>query len=464
MTSLREKILRRAVPAAGDGEEGPPPAAATPTEWAAGTAEQQAYQRIKMSVHGTLLDRVELDKLNRLPEEQLRQELARQVGAIVAEQRILLNEAARKQLAQDVYDEMYGYGPLEPLLRDPTVSDILVNNSRSAFVERYGRLEPVELVFHDDAHLLKIIERIVSRIGRRIDEASPMCDARLPDGSRVNAVIPPAAIDGPCLSIRRFPSQSLTLAALVERRSLTSEMAAALQHAVHAKLNVVISGGTGSGKTTLLNLLSAAIGQSERVLTIEDAAELALQQPHVLRLETRPSNAEGKGEVSQRDLLKNALRMRPDRIVLGEVRGAEALDMLNAMNTGHHGSMTTLHANTPRDALVRLEHMVSMASISLPLRALRYLIAAAVNIVIQIVRQSDGSRRVISVQEVLGMEGEVISMQEIFKFVRTGIDEQGKVQGYFCATGVRPRFYDNIMLAGGVLPERTFDPGWRVDV
>ncbi|MBV8648641.1 CpaF family protein [Paludibacterium sp.] len=458
MTSLREKILK-SVPA-------PAPivqcAPAAPVA-AVATAEQLAYQRIKMNVHGILIDRVELDKLNRLPEEQVRQELARLVGAIVAEERMLLNDAARKRLAQDVFDEMFGLGPLEPLLRDPTVSDILVNNSRSAYVERHGRLQPVDLVFHDDAHLLKIIERIVSRLGRRIDEASPMCDARLPDGSRVNAVIPPAAVDGPCLSIRRFPAQNLTVEDLVQSKSLTAEMAAMLQYAVHAKLNVVISGGTGSGKTTLLNLLSAAIAPNERVLTIEDAAELALRQPHVLRLETRPPNIEGKGEVTQRDLVKNALRMRPDRIVLGEVRGAEALDMLNAMNTGHHGSMTTLHANTPRDALVRLEHMVSMANANLPIRALRYLITAAVNLVVQVVRQSDGTRRVVSVQEVTGMEGEVISMQELFKFARTGVDDRGKVLGYFCATGVRPRCYENILLAGHALPERTFDPAWRVE-
>jgi pilus assembly protein CpaF len=291
-----------------------------------------------------------------------------------------------------------------------------------------------------------------------------MCDARLPDGSRVNAVIPPSSIDGPCLSIRRFPLHRLTINDLIERKSLSLEMANTLQMAVFAKVNLVISGGTGSGKTTLLNLLSGSIGATERVLTIEDAAELALQQPHVLRLETRPPNIEGRGEVSQRDLVKNALRMRPDRIVLGEVRGAEALDMLNAMNTGHNGSLTTLHANTPRDALVRLEHMVSMASHNLPIKALRYQIASAINLVVQVIRLSDGSRRVTSIQEVTGMEGDVICMQELFKFVRTSTDAEGSVHGYFCATGVRPRFYEQVLTWGGALPENTFDASWSLPV
>jgi len=469
--SLREKIMRHARPAIEPGAPvvlmSPPIGAsidlvANPSASSAG--ERKAYQSTKMKVHQMILDRVDLDKLNRLPTEQIKAELASLVGAVMDEQRLLMNELERKCLVQDVYDEMYGYGPLESLLQDPTVSDILVNNAKTTFVERSGKLEPTDIVFYDDAHLLKIIERMVSRVGRRIDEASPMCDARLPDGSRVNAVIPPSSIDGPCLSIRRFPLHRLTINDLIERKSLSLEMANTLQMAVYAKVNLVISGGTGSGKTTLLNLLSGSIGATERVLTIEDAAELALQQPHVLRLETRPPNIEGRGEVSQRDLVKNALRMRPDRIVLGEVRGAEALDMLNAMNTGHNGSLTTLHANTPRDALVRLEHMVSMASHNLPIKALRYQIASAINLVVQVIRLSDGSRRVTSIQEVTGMEGDVICMQELFKFVRTSTDAEGNVHGYFCATGVRPRFYEQVLTWGGALPENTFDASWSLAV
>lgn len=427
-------------------------------------ANGSAYQNIKMKIHKMILDRVELDKLTRLGPEQIKVELAQLVSSLIDEQKILMNEAERKRLMKDVYDEMFGLGPLEALLSDPTVSDIMVNNAKTVYVERRGKLELSGIVFYDDAHLMKIIERIVSHVGRRIDESSPMVDARLADGSRVNAVIPPSAIDGPCISIRRFPSYRLGMKDLVEKQSLMPQMANLLQAAVRAKQNVVISGGTGSGKTTLLNLLSASIGETERVLTIEDAAELALQQPHVLRLETRPANVEGKGEVSQRDLVRNALRMRPDRIVLGEVRGAEALDMLNAMNTGHDGSLATLHANTPRDALVRLENMVSMASNNLPIKALRYQIASAVNLVIQQSRLSDGSRRVMSITEITGMEGDTISTQEIFKFVRTGADADGKVKGYFCATGVRPKVYDTIVAFGLTLPENTFDPNVRLEI
>lgn len=430
----------------------------------AGAANGGAYQNIKMKIHKTILDRVELDKLTRLGPEQIRAELAQLVSGLIDEQKILMNELERKRLIKDVYDEMFGLGPLEALLSDPSVSDIMVNNSKTVYVERRGKLELSGIVFYDDAHLMKIIERIVSHVGRRIDESSPMVDARLADGSRVNAVIPPSAIDGPCISIRRFPSYRLGMSDLVEKQSLMPQMANLLQAAVRAKQNIVISGGTGSGKTTLLNLLSASIGETERVLTIEDAAELALQQPHVLRLETRPANVEGKGEVSQRDLVRNALRMRPDRIVLGEVRGAEALDMLNAMNTGHDGSLATLHANTPRDALVRLENMVSMASNNLPIKALRYQIASAVNLVIQQSRLSDGSRRVMSITEITGMEGDTISTQEIFKFVRTGADADGRVRGYFCATGVRPKVYDTIIAFGLSLPENTFDPNVRLEI
>jgi pilus assembly protein CpaF len=475
--SLRDKILKQSVPASGSAQPAPKRsitplpagesvAASTPSNSAGSSSanEGASYQSTKIAIHKIILERVELDKLNRLSPEQIKLELAQLVEVIIGEQKILMNEIERRRLVQDVQDEMLGLGPLEALLNDPTVSDILVNNPRQTFVERSGKLQLSNVVFNDDAHLLKIIERIVSRVGRRIDESSPMVDARLADGSRVNAVIPPSAIDGPCISIRRFPSYRLGMSDLVSKQSITQEMANALQAAVRAKMNVVISGGTGSGKTTLLNLLSASIGPTERVLTIEDAAELALQQIHVLRLETRPPNVEGKGEVSQRDLVRNALRMRPDRIVLGEVRGPEALDMLNAMNTGHDGSLATLHANTPRDALVRLENMVSMASNNLPMKALRYQIASAVNLVVQVSRLSDGSRRIMSITEITGMEGDTISTQEIFKFVRTGADADGKVRGYFCATGVRPKFYEHIIAFGLSLPEDTFNPEKRLEV
>jgi pilus assembly protein CpaF len=474
--SLRDKILKQSVPASASTQPAPKrsitplpagesvavPSVASST--GNGASEGAGYQSTKIAIHKIILERVELDKLNRLSPEQIKLELAQLVEVIIGEQKILMNEIERRRLVQDVQDEMLGLGPLEALLNDPTVSDILVNNPRQTFVERSGKLQLSNVVFNDDAHLLKIIERIVSRVGRRIDESSPMVDARLADGSRVNAVIPPSAIDGPCISIRRFPSYRLGMSDLVSKQSITQDMANALQAAVRAKMNVVISGGTGSGKTTLLNLLSASIGPTERVLTIEDAAELALQQIHVLRLETRPPNVEGKGEVSQRDLVRNALRMRPDRIVLGEVRGPEALDMLNAMNTGHDGSLATLHANTPRDALVRLENMVSMASNNLPMKALRYQIASAVNLVVQVSRLSDGSRRIMSITEITGMEGDTISTQEIFKFVRTGADADGKVRGYFCATGVRPKFYEHIIAFGLSLPEDTFNPEKRLEV
>jgi len=464
--SLRDKILKQAPAHVASSQAQPKraisqlPAGERPVASSASSnsaTEGAGYQTTKIAIHKTILERVELDKLNRLSPEQIKTELSQLVEVIIGEQKILMNEAERRRLVQDVQDEMLGLGPLEALLQDPTISDIMVNNPRQTYVERSGKLQLADIVFNDDAHLLKIIERIVSRVGRRIDESSPMVDARLADGSRVNAVIPPSAIDGPCISIRRFPTHRLAMEDLVAKQSLSPEMACVLQAAVRSKLNVVISGGTGSGKTTLLNLLSASIGETERVLTIEDAAELALVQPHVLRLETRPPNVEGKGEVSQRDLVKNALRMRPDRIVLGEVRGAEAMDMLNAMNTGHDGSLATLHANTPRDALVRLENMVSMASNNLPMKALRYQIASAVNVVIQVSRLSDGSRRIMSITEITGMEGDTISTQEIFKFTRTGADADGKVRGYYAATGVRPKLYEHILAFGLSLPDDLFN-------
>jgi pilus assembly protein CpaF len=353
---------------------------------------------------------------------------------------------------------MLGFGPLEPLLNDPTVSDILVNTYDKVYVERRGRLELTDVSFHDNAHLMKIIEKIVSRVGRRVDESSPMVDARLPDGSRVNAIIPPLAVDGPLVSIRRFGASPLTVQNLLDYKSVTPPMIKVLESLGLAKVNILISGGTGSGKTTMLNLISGFIPGNERIVTIEDAAELQLRQPHVVRLETRPPNIEGKGEVTQRALVRNSLRMRPDRIILGEVRGPEALDMLQAMNTGHEGSLATIHANTPRDALARLENMVGMAGVSLTPRAIRQQIASAITVVLQASRLADGTRKVVSMQEITGMEGEVISMQEIFRFEQTGIDADGKVQGHFCATGVRPRFADRLRMFGAAVPEDTFDP------
>ncbi|EIF34596.1 Flp pilus assembly protein, ATPase CpaF [Burkholderia sp. Ch1-1] len=427
-------------------------------------AARRAYQQLKMNIHQAIIDRVELDKLQRLSPEQIRRELAQLVERIVDEDKIPMNELERRRLAQDVHDEMVGLGPLEPLLNDPTISDILVNTSQHVYVERRGRLEHTDVTFYDDAHLMKIIERIVSRVGRRIDESTPMVDARLPDGSRVNAIIPPSAIDGPLVSIRRFAVNPLTVTDMVNNQSFTPAMAQLLEALIKAKLNVLISGGTGSGKTTLLNLLSGFIPEDERVVTIEDAAELQMRQQHVLRLETRPPNIEGKGEISQRSLVRNALRMRPDRIVLGEVRGAEALDMLHAMNTGHEGSMATLHANTPRDALTRLENMVGMAGLTMPIKAIRQQIASAITVVVQASRLTDGRRKLMSIQEVTGMEGDIINMQEIFTFKRTGVDENGLIKGYFCAIGVRPKFCDRLAGFGIVLPDQMFDPARRFEV
>ncbi|HET7113243.1 MAG TPA: CpaF family protein, partial [Pyrinomonadaceae bacterium] len=357
----------------------------------------------------------------------------------------------------DVLNELFGLGPLETLLADASISDILVNRFDQVYVEREGRLEPSPLVFKDNQHLLRIIERIVSSVGRRIDESSPMVDARLQDGSRVNAIIPPLSIDGPVLSIRRFGSDPLRMSSLIENKALTKDIADMLQMVVHARLNVLISGGTGAGKTTLLNALSAFIPENERIVTIEDSAELQLQQPHVVRLETRPPNIEGRGEVTQRDLVRNALRMRPDRIVIGEVRGGEAIDMLQAMNTGHDGSLTTIHANTPRDALARLETMIQMTGMRLSDRAMRQQVAAAINLVVQVARLSDGSRRVTSISEITGMEGETITMQEIFMYERTGVDKDGQVIGRFRPTGIRPRFAERLKACGLQLPRVFFE-------
>ena len=418
----------------------------------------QIYQDLKKNMHQMILDRIDLDRLKRLTTEQFKHELALLIQRIIEEERIVLNQHERHNLVLDIQHEMLGFGPLEPLLADPSVSDILVNTHARVYVERRGKLELTEVAFHDNAHLMKIIEKIVSRVGRRVDEASPMVDARLPDGSRVNAIIPPLAVDGPILSIRRFSATPLTVENLLTYKSMTPPMVQVLQALGHSKVNILISGGTGSGKTTLLNLISGFIPGNERIITIEDAAELQMRQPHVVRLETRPANIEGKGEVSQRALVRNALRMRPDRIILGEVRGAEALDMLQAMNTGHEGSLATIHSNTPRDALARLENMVGMAGVTLTQRATRHQIASAVTVVLQVNRLTDGTRKLMSMQEITGMEGEVIAMQEIFRFNQTGVAPDGRVLGHFCATGVRPRFADRLRLFGAPVPDSAFDP------
>jgi pilus assembly protein CpaF len=418
----------------------------------------RAYHELKTRLHHNLLDRVDLEQMQRLSAHELREELRILVEKMLAEEGVALNEVERTNIVREIQNEMLGLGPLEPLLDDPTVSDILVNTYSSVYVERNGRLEQTQVTFSDDGHLMKIIDKIVSRVGRRVDESSPMVDARLPDGSRVNAIIPPLAVDGPILSIRRFAVNPYTMQDFLKFRSLTTEMAVILEGLAKAKVNLLISGGTGSGKTTLLNILSGYISGDERIITIEDAAELQLQQSHVVRLETRPSNIEGKGEVTQRSLVRNALRMRPDRIILGEVRGAEAVDMLQAMNTGHEGSMTTIHANTPRDALTRLENMIAMAGMNLPPKASRQQISAALSVVIQISRLTDGRRKVVSVQELTGMEGEMITMQEIFAFRQTGVTDDGVVQGHFCATGVRPRFVERMHTFGIEVDDRLFDP------
>ncbi len=418
---------------------------------------------VRTRIHREMLARLDLQQLEKMPPDALRAELQWLAGQLMDELKIALNDSERRQVIQGIQDEMLGLGPLEPLLADPGISDILVNGPHQTWIERRGRLEPSPVRFDDDAHLRRVIDRIVSRVGRRIDEMSPMVDARLPDGSRVNAVIPPLAIDGASLSIRRFGSEAMTLLELARLQALTPAMAELITALVQARLNVLVSGGTGSGKTTLLNAMSAHIPASERIITIEDAAELQLQQPHVVRLESRPPNIEGEGEVSQRALLRNSLRMRPDRIILGEVRGAEVLDMLQAMNTGHDGSMTTLHANSPRDALTRLEHMLGMAGMQLDTRAMRQQIGSALTVVIQVARLSDGQRKVVSLQEITGTEGDVVSMQEVFRFEQTGLDADGRVRGQFVTTGLRPRFAQRLRSRGIALREDLFEPAsWSV--
>jgi pilus assembly protein CpaF len=423
-----------------------------------GAPGSTAYYELSVRIHKKLLERVDLAALETLPQARVKAEIKHVVERLLDEDGAAVNAAERQQLVQDIQHEVLGLGPLEPLLADPTVSEIMVNGFQQVYVERRGKIELTNVRFGSNAHLLKIIDKIVSGVGRRIDESSPMVDARLADGSRVNAVIPPLALDGPALSIRRFAVVPLRAEDLVRLRAVAPSIVELLDGLVKAKLNVLISGGTGSGKTTLLNILSSFIPGTERIVTIEDAAELQLQQAHVVRLETRPPNIEGKGEVNQRALMRNSLRMRPDRIIVGEVRGAEVLDMLQAMNTGHEGSMTTVHANTPRDALTRLESMMGMSGLALPPKSMRYQISSALSVVIQIARMSDGTRKLMSLQEITGMEGETISMQEIFLFERTGIDAAGKVLGRFRATGIRPKFVARMHSFGIAVSDGLFEP------
>lgn len=423
-----------------------------------GSIDSPAYMALRSKLLNDLIGRVDLKALNSLPSQGLRDQLATLVTQMLNEYSAVLNMNEQRRMIQDIQNEVMGLGPIEPLLTDPSVSDVLVNGPSQVYVERSGLLELTNIRFSDSAHLMKIIDKIVSRVGRHIDESSPMVDARLPDGSRVNAVIPPLAMDGPLLSIRRFPAEPLKVSDLLEKKSLTPGMMDLLQAMVRSKLSIVISGGTGSGKTTLLNILSSAIPANQRIVTIEDTAELRLQQPHVVRLETRPPNIEGTGEVNQRALVRNSLRMRPDRIIVGEVRGVEVLDMLQAMNTGHDGSMATVHANSPRDTLTRLENMCSMTGLNIPAKIVRQQISSAITAIVQIARLTDGRRRVVSMQEIVGMEGDIISMQEIFSYTQTGVDPSGEVLGYYSATGVWPKFMARLKAYGNAVPEDTFNP------
>ena len=424
--------------------------------------ERSEYQQVKADLHRKILDRLDLEKLGRTTGDSAREEVLILIRSSVNSEAVPLSFAEREQLSREILDEIFGLGPLEPLLKDPTISDILVNRFDRVYVERAGKLEITGLSFKDNQHLMQIIDRIVSRIGRRVDESSPMVDARLQDGSRVNAIIPPLALDGACLSIRRFGRDPVTARNMLDNKTLTDPMLELLSAMVKGRLNLIISGGTGAGKTTVLNVLSGYIPNSERIVTIEDAAELQLKQEHVVRLETRPPNIEGKGSVRMRQLVINSLRMRPDRIVVGEVRGEEAFDMLQAMNTGHEGSLTTVHANSPRDALARIENMVSMANLNIPERAIRHQIANAVHAVVQVARLSDGSRKVITISEVTGMEGDMITLRDVFVFDRSGIDESGKVRGVFHSTGHPPQFAERLATAGCRLSPALFESRMEV--
>jgi pilus assembly protein CpaF len=416
----------------------------------------KSFEELKRLIHQKLVDKLDLSRVSDLEGDTLRREIRLVVERLCDTENPLLNRMERERLIDEVLDETFGFGPLEVLLKDPTISDILVNGPHKIFVERRGKLEKTEVKFRDNEHLLQIIDRIVSKVGRRVDETSPMVDARLPDGSRVNAIIPPLALDGPSMSIRRFGANPLKLEDLLNYKAFTPEMAMLMEAAIKARLNLIISGGTGCGKTTLLNTLSSFIPQDERIVTIEDAAELQLQQDHVVRLETRPANIEGKGAINTRDLVRNALRMRPERIIIGECRGAEALDMLQAMNTGHAGSMTTLHANAPRDAQARLETMIMMAGMELPIKAMRQQISSAVDLVIQANRLQGGPRKVTSIVEVMNMEQDMIIMQDVFRYKQLGIDQNGRAFGQFEATGVRPSFVQRLEAAGIKLPSNLF--------
>lgn len=423
-----------------------------------GVMGNKVYQELRSRIHRKLLDRVDLGMMENMAPELLRAELKTLVERLLTEEDVAINDAERISLVRDIQHEVLGLGPLETLMADSTISDILVNTFNQIYVERKGKLELTDVRFESEAHLLKIIDKIVSGVGRRVDESSPMVDARLPDGSRVNAIIPPLAVDGAILSIRRFAVTPLQMKDFIQYKSLTPEMAELLEGLVKSKVNILISGGTGTGKTTLLNVLSGYIPSNERIVTIEDAAELQLQQPHVVRLEVRPPNIEGKGEVTTRMLVRNSLRMRPDRIIVGEVRGPEVVDMLQAMNTGHEGSMATVHANTPRDALTRLENMMGMAGFNLPTKAMREQISSALSVVIHVSRLSDGKRKVTSIKEITGMESEIITMQDIFVYEQTGVEEDGKVLGHFKATGIRPRFVERLRVHGVQISDNLFDP------
>ncbi len=451
-----------------EGEAEPPPMAPpvpepvrpapVPAEPAPAASPSQKLLDAKVRLHRRLIEELNLSAVEKLPEAELRREIHGIIAQWVVAERLALNAKELEAFVSEVIDEMTGLGPLEPLLKDPSISDILINGHQNIYVERRGVLEPVPSLFKDEAHLMRIIQKIVSAVGRRVDESSPLCDARMLDGSRFNCAIRPIGVDGPLVSIRKFSKSKLSLDKLIEVGAIRPAMAELLAAAVKCRVTTIISGGTGSGKTTMLNALSAYIPHTERLITIEDAAELQLQQPHVARMETRPPNIEGKGEIRQRDLVKNALRMRPERIILGECRGEEAFDMLQAMNTGHEGSMATIHANNPREAISRLEQMIGMAGLPMSQLSIRGQIAAAIRLIVQLQRLPDGKRRVTSVAEITGMEGEVIQMQEIFKYVRTGTDPDGSIQGHHVATGVRPRFLQDLMAHGIHIPGSCFDP------
>jgi len=445
--------LKRTTPEPLPKRNGSPKLAPVPVEG----APETAYQELKSRVHNKLFEHLDLSRMSKVSEDRVADDVALAAKLVLDEENVLLTLEERERLVQAIHHEVFGLGPLEPLLEDPTVDDILVNGHRDIYVERRGKIEKTVARFKDEAHLMRIIDKIVSSVGRRVDELTPMVDARLEDGSRVNVIIAPLALDGPVISIRRFAADPFMADDLIEMGTLNPEIVELMSGCVKARLNVLISGGTGSGKTTLLNVLSSFVPGSERVLTIEDAAELQLKQDHVVRLETRPPNLEGKGQITQRELVINSLRMRPDRIIVGEVRGGEALDMLQAMNTGHDGSLTTIHANSARDALSRVETMVAMTGLELPQKAVRHQIASAIDVVIQLARMSDGTRRLVSLQEITGMEGEVITMQEIFRFERRGIDQEGNVVGTIIPTGLRPNFAEKLSISGITLPSDLFE-------